>query len=67
MTFIPNFNNFSLADRFIGRSDFCMSREMMKFFYIHPIVPPDDGNFDIDFDPQGYINKTMRKKNKLSI
>lgn len=46
VTFIPEFESYTIADRFVGRTDFNLIREAKKFILVTPIV----GQLEIDFD-----------------
>lgn len=39
----------------------------MKFVFVNPKIEPIEYDFDVDQDPQRYINQTVSQQNKMSI
>lgn len=51
VTFIPDFDNFSILDRFSGRTDFCYNKSMDRYILLTPIqekLELDEEDIDLE-------------------
>lgn len=74
VTFIPEFNNFSILDRFSGRMDFCYNSALDQYMLLSPIqekidLDQIDNETDEDLEdiPQAFIDKSMARENTISL